>query len=50
LEQLCRSGPKIQKIQECKEFPSKLTRRDKAAWNSFVTVGNHKVQRLCGAG
>ncbi|XP_063850377.1 uncharacterized protein LOC135094310 [Scylla paramamosain] len=34
---------------ECKEFPKKLTRMKKAAWNSFIAVvfgflGNHKAE------
>ena len=42
-------GPQIKKIMECKEFPKKLTRVKKAAWNSFVAVvrgflGNHKAE------
>ncbi|XP_061409274.1 uncharacterized protein LOC133343600 isoform X2 [Lethenteron reissneri] len=41
--------PQIKKILECNEFPNKLTRKEKAAWNSFVAVvrrflGNHKVE------
>ncbi|KAL7877007.1 hypothetical protein SRHO_G00036500 [Serrasalmus rhombeus] len=40
-------GPQIKKIIECSEFPKKLNRKDRAAWNSFVAVvrgflGNHK--------
>ncbi|KAL7834398.1 hypothetical protein SRHO_G00286450 [Serrasalmus rhombeus] len=40
-------GPQIKKIIECSEFPKKLNRKERAAWNSFVTVvrgflGNHK--------
>jgi hypothetical protein len=43
-------GPQIKKILECKEFPGKLTTKEKAAWNSFVAVvrgflGNHKTMR-----
>ncbi|XP_061409988.1 uncharacterized protein LOC133344058 [Lethenteron reissneri] len=39
----------IKKILECNEFPKKLTRKEKAAWNSFVAVvrgflGNDKVE------
>ncbi|XP_053543491.1 glutamate receptor ionotropic, kainate 4 [Ictalurus punctatus] len=42
-------GPQIKKILECKEFPKKLTRKEKAVWNSFVLVvrgflGNHKAE------
>jgi hypothetical protein len=42
-------GPQIKKILECNEFPKKLTRKEKAAWNSFVAVvqgflGNHKAE------
>ena len=42
-------GPQIKKIMECKEFPKKLTRVEKAAWNSFVSVvrgflGNSKAE------
>ncbi|KAL6477291.1 hypothetical protein MHYP_G00131260 [Metynnis hypsauchen] len=40
-------GPQIKKIIECSEFPKKLNRKERAAWNSFVAVvrsflGNHK--------
>ncbi|KAL7868474.1 hypothetical protein SRHO_G00098580 [Serrasalmus rhombeus] len=40
-------GPQIKKIVECTEFPKKLNRKERAAWNSFVAVvrgflGNHK--------
>ena len=40
-------GPQIKKIIESEEFPKKLKRKEKAAWNSFVAVvhgflGNHK--------
>ncbi|KAL6463765.1 hypothetical protein MHYP_G00281560 [Metynnis hypsauchen] len=40
-------GPQIRKIIECSEFPKKLNRKERAAWNSFVAVvrgflGNHK--------
>ena len=31
-------GPQIKKIMECNEFHSKLTSKEKAAWNSFVAV------------
>jgi hypothetical protein len=41
--------PQIKKILERKEFPKMLTTKEKAAWNSFVTVargflGNHKAE------
>lgn len=41
-------GPQIKKIFECEEFPKKLTRVEKAAWMSFMSVvqgflGNHKA-------
>lgn len=48
-------GPQIRKIIQCKEFSLKLTRVQKAAWNSFIAVvqgflGNHRapnyVQRV----
>ncbi|XP_071538386.1 uncharacterized protein [Panulirus ornatus] len=37
------------KILECKEFPRKLTKKEKAAWYNFVAVGcvflgNHKAE------
>ncbi|KAL6487813.1 hypothetical protein MHYP_G00044390 [Metynnis hypsauchen] len=40
-------GPQIKKIIECSEFPKKLNRKERAAWNSFIAVvrgflGNHK--------
>ncbi|KAL6478203.1 hypothetical protein MHYP_G00140380 [Metynnis hypsauchen] len=40
-------GPQIKKIIECSEFPKKLNRKERTAWNSFVAVvrgflGNHK--------
>ncbi|XP_076036895.1 uncharacterized protein LOC143022524 [Oratosquilla oratoria] len=42
-------GPQIKKVMECKEFPKKLTRTERAAWDSFVAVvlgflGNHKAE------
>src|SRR5271163_2951357 len=42
-------GPQIKKIIECDEFAKKLSRKEKAAWNSFVAVvrgflGNHKAE------
>ena len=42
-------GPQIKKVIECKEFPKKLTRTERAAWDSFVAVvlgflGNHKAE------
>ncbi|KAL7880613.1 hypothetical protein SRHO_G00028670 [Serrasalmus rhombeus] len=42
-------GPQIKKIIECSEFPKKLNRKERAAWNSFVAVvrgflGNHKYE------
>ncbi|XP_017488063.1 PREDICTED: uncharacterized protein LOC108376372 [Rhagoletis zephyria] len=41
-------GPQIKKIFESEEFPKKLTRVEKAAWMSFMSVvqgflGNHKA-------
>jgi hypothetical protein len=41
-------GPQIKKIMACSEFPKKLTRVQRAAWNSFIAVshgflGNHKA-------
>ena len=41
-------GPQIKKIMECKEFPKKLNRVEKAAWNTLVAMvrgflGNHKA-------
>ncbi|KAL7834776.1 hypothetical protein SRHO_G00290230 [Serrasalmus rhombeus] len=40
-------GPQIKNIIECSEFPKKLNRKERAAWNSFVAVvrgflGYHK--------
>jgi hypothetical protein len=42
-------GPQIKKIIECDEFAKKLSRKEEAAWNSFVAVvrgflGNHKAE------
>ena len=42
-------GPQIKKIIECDEFAKKLSRKEEAAWNSFVDVvrgflGNHKAE------
>jgi hypothetical protein len=42
-------GPQIKKILECKEFPKKLTRVQKAAWSSFKAVvdgflGNNRAE------
>lgn len=42
-------GPQIKKIIECDEFAKKLSRKENAAWNSFVAVvhgflGNHKAE------
>lgn len=42
-------GPQIKKIMESEEFPKMLSRKEKAAWNSFVAVvrgflGNHKAE------
>lgn len=41
--------PQIRKILERKEFPKKLTRKEKAAWYSVVAMawgflGNHKAK------
>lgn len=32
------SGQQIKKILECKEFPKRLPRKKKPAWDSFVTM------------
>ena len=42
-------GPQIKTTIRCKEFSKKLSRTEKAAWNSFVAVvqgflGNHKAE------
>ena len=42
-------GPHIKKIIACDEFAKKLSRKEKAAWNSIVAVvrgflGNHKAE------
>ena len=42
-------GPQIKKIIECDEFAKKLSRKEEAAWNSFVAVvrgflGNHTAE------
>ena len=42
-------GAQIRKIMECMEFPKKLTRKEKASWNSFFAVvkgfqGNNKAR------
>src|SRR5687768_10602276 len=42
-------GPQINKIMESEEFPKKLTRKEKTAWDSFVAVvsgflGNHRAE------
>lgn len=42
-------GPHIKNIPECKEFPEELTRKKKAARDSFVVVvwdsmGNHEAE------
>ena len=42
-------GPEIKKVLESAEFPKKLTRTEKAAWNCFIAVvrgflGNHRAE------